>query len=59
MFLKMHGHERDKYAVKTVPEVVKQNLDKAGFTLTDVKKVLIHPANQKMDEARFTGCPGS
>jgi len=51
MFLKMHGHEIYKYAVKTVPEVVKQSLDKAGFTLTDVKKVLIHQANQKMDEA--------
>jgi 3-oxoacyl-[acyl-carrier-protein] synthase-3 len=51
LFLKMHGHEIYKYAVKTVPEVVKQSLDKAGFTLWDVKKVLIHQANQKMDEA--------
>jgi 3-oxoacyl-[acyl-carrier-protein] synthase-3 len=51
LFLKMHGHDIYKYAVKTVPEVVKQSLDKAGFTLTDVKKVLIHQANQKMDEA--------
>jgi 3-oxoacyl-[acyl-carrier-protein] synthase-3 len=51
MFLKMHGHEIYKYAVKTVPEVVKQSLDKAGYTLRDVKKVLIHQANQKMDEA--------
>jgi 3-oxoacyl-[acyl-carrier-protein] synthase-3 len=51
LFLKMHGHEIFKYAVKTVPEVVKQSLDKAGFTLSDVKKVLIHQANQKMDEA--------
>lgn len=51
LFLKMHGHEIYKYAVKTVAEVVKQNLEKAGFTLSDVKKVLIHQANQKMDEA--------
>jgi 3-oxoacyl-[acyl-carrier-protein] synthase-3 len=51
MFLKMHGHEIYKYAVKTVPEVVKQSLDKAGYTLREVKKVLIHQANQKMDEA--------
>ena len=51
LFLKMDGHEIYKYAVKTVPEVVKQSLDKAGFTLEDVKKVLIHQANQKMDEA--------
>ena len=47
----MSGHEIYKYAVKTVPKVVKQSLDKAGFTLSDVKKVLIHQANQKMDEA--------
>jgi 3-oxoacyl-[acyl-carrier-protein] synthase-3 len=51
LFIKMHGHEIYKYAVRTVPEVVKQSLDKAGFTLTDVKKVLIHQANEKMDDA--------
>jgi 3-oxoacyl-[acyl-carrier-protein] synthase III len=51
LFIKMNGHEIYKYAVRTVPLVVKQSLDKAGFTLTDVKKILIHQANQKMDEA--------
>ena len=51
LFLKMRGHEIYKYAVRTVPEVVKQSLDKAGLTITDVKKILIHQANQKMDEA--------
>jgi len=50
-FIKMHGHEVYKYAVRTVPGVVKKSLDKAGLTLTDVKKVLIHQANEKMDEA--------
>ncbi len=51
LFIKMHGHEIYKYAARTVPEVVKKSLDKAEVTLTDVKKVLIHQANQKMDEA--------
>jgi 3-oxoacyl-[acyl-carrier-protein] synthase-3 len=51
LFIKMHGHDIYKYAVRTVPNVVKQSLDKAGLTLSDVKKVLIHQANQKMDEA--------
>jgi 3-oxoacyl-[acyl-carrier-protein] synthase-3 len=51
LFLKMDGHEIFKYAVRTVAEVVKKSLDKAGLFLTDVKKVLIHQANQKMDEA--------
>jgi 3-oxoacyl-[acyl-carrier-protein] synthase-3 len=51
LYIKMQGHEIYKYAVRTVPEVVKQSLDKAGLTLNDVAKVLIHQANQKMDEA--------
>ncbi|NNL76718.1 MAG: ketoacyl-ACP synthase III, partial [Desulfobacterales bacterium] len=51
LYIKMQGHEIYKYAARTVPEVVKQSIDKAGITLTDVKKILIHQANQKMDEA--------
>jgi 3-oxoacyl-[acyl-carrier-protein] synthase-3 len=51
LYLKMHGHEIYKYAVKTVPDVVMRSLEKAGLTLFDVNKVLIHQANQKMDEA--------
>ncbi len=51
LFLKMRGHEVYKYAVKKVPEIVKQSLEKAGCVLSEVKKVLIHQANQKMDEA--------
>jgi 3-oxoacyl-[acyl-carrier-protein] synthase-3 len=50
-FLKMHGHEVYKYAVKTVADTVRQCLDKAGAHLSEVKKLLIHQANQKMDEA--------
>lgn len=51
LYLKMDGHEIYKYAVKKVPEVVEQSLEKAGLTLTDVEKIIIHQANQKMDEA--------
>lgn len=51
LFLKMQGHEIYKYAVRTVPLVVKQALDKAGLCLSDIKKVLIHQANEKMDVA--------
>jgi 3-oxoacyl-[acyl-carrier-protein] synthase-3 len=51
LFIKMHGHEIYKYAVRTVPKVVKQNLDKSGLNLRDVKKVLVHQANGKMDDA--------
>jgi 3-oxoacyl-[acyl-carrier-protein] synthase-3 len=51
LFIKMHGHEIYKYAVKKVPEVVKRNLEKSGLDIRDVKKVLVHQANEKMDEA--------
>jgi len=51
IYLKMHGHEIYKYALRFVPEAVKMSLDKVGMTLTDVKKVLIHQANEKMDRA--------
>jgi 3-oxoacyl-[acyl-carrier-protein] synthase-3 len=51
LYLKMQGHEIYKYAVKIVPQVVLQSLEKAGLTLSDVNKILIHQANQKMDEA--------
>ena len=51
LFLKMRGHQVYKYAVKIVPEVAKQCLDKAGLDLSDVKKLFIHQANEKMDDA--------
>jgi 3-oxoacyl-[acyl-carrier-protein] synthase-3 len=51
LFLKMHGRQLYEYALTTMPGVVKQSLEKAGFMLTDVDKVLIHQANSKMDAA--------
>ena len=55
MFIKMAGHKLYVYALSYVPEVVKTSLDKAGIHLSDVKKVLIHQANDKMDEAILKG----
>lgn len=51
LFLKMKGHKLYEYALKTVPKVVKESLDKAKLLLEDVSKVIIHQANAKMDEA--------
>lgn len=51
LYLKMQGHDIYRYAVRTVPEVVKRCLQKAGLTIEDVRKVLVHQANRKMDEA--------
>jgi len=50
-FLKMAGHKLYVYALSFVPGVVKDSIDKAGLHLSDIKKVLIHQANGKMDEA--------
>jgi len=51
IFLKMYGRKLYEYALNFVPGVVKESLDRAGLTLTDVRKVLIHQANAKMDDA--------
>jgi 3-oxoacyl-[acyl-carrier-protein] synthase-3 len=51
LFLKMHGRQLYEYALTTLPGVVRQSLERAGLTLADVDKVLIHQANAKMDEA--------
>ena len=49
--LKMAGHKIYVYALSNVPRVVKQSIDKAGLDLSDIKKVFIHQANEKMDWA--------
>jgi 3-oxoacyl-[acyl-carrier-protein] synthase-3 len=51
IFLKMDGRSVYEYALRTVPTVVKESLDKAGLGLHDVDKILIHQANEKMDQA--------
>ncbi len=51
LFLKMEGRKLYKYALNTVAGTVKECLDRAGLGVNDVKKVLIHQANGKMDEA--------
>ena len=51
LFLKMKGRQLYEYALTTLPGVVRQSLEKAGLTLPDVSKILIHQANEKMDEA--------
>jgi 3-oxoacyl-[acyl-carrier-protein] synthase-3 len=51
LFLKMDGHTLYKYALKNVPNVIKASITKAGLILSDIKKVFIHQANEKMDKA--------
>ncbi|WP_426492725.1 3-oxoacyl-ACP synthase III family protein [Hymenobacter sp. 102] len=51
LFLKMEGRKLYEYALKTVPQAIKDTLDKAGLPITAMRKLLIHQANGKMDEA--------
>jgi 3-oxoacyl-[acyl-carrier-protein] synthase III len=55
LWIKMSGHKLYLYAIKYVPVVVKDSIDKAGLKLSDIKKILIHQANEKMDEAIVKG----
>lgn len=51
LFIKMNGRRLYQYALETVPASIKACLDKVGIPITDVRKVLIHQANGKMDDA--------
>src|SRR5258708_23328744 len=51
LFLKMEGRNLYRYALETVAAAMKQCLDRAGIPVGDLKKILIHQANGKMDEA--------
>lgn len=53
-YMKMKGRKVYEYALKHVPEAMKQCLDKSGESITDLKKIFIHQANEKMDEAIVT-----
>jgi len=50
-FIKMHGRKVYEYSLSQVPLAMKAALDKSGIDIDQVKKVLIHQANEKMDEA--------
>jgi len=51
LYLKMNGRKLYEFALTQVPLVIKTALDKAGVDLSEIKKVLIHQANDKMDAA--------
>jgi len=50
-YIKMHGRKIYEFALNNVPNAMKIALDKSGISIDDVKKVFIHQANEKMDEA--------
>ncbi|MBA9079585.1 MULTISPECIES: 3-oxoacyl-ACP synthase III family protein [Rufibacter] len=51
LYIKMDGRKIYEYALTRVPQLMKDCLTKAGVDLEDLQKLLIHQANEKMDEA--------
>lgn len=51
LYLKMNGRKLYEYALNYVPQLVKNCIEKAKLSLNKISKVLIHQANEKMDEA--------
>ena len=50
-YIKMHGRKIYEFALVNVPKAMKECLDKSGVDISQLKKILIHQANEKMDEA--------
>jgi len=50
-YIKMFGRKIYEFSLKNVPLAMKTALDKSGVDIKDVKKVFIHQANEKMDDA--------
>lgn len=47
----MYGRKIYEFALNRVPDAMKTCLDNSGIKIDEVKKILIHQANEKMDEA--------
>lgn len=57
-YIKMYGRKIYEFALNNVPDAMKECLDASGYGIDDLKKIFIHQANEKMDEAivkRFYG----
>ncbi len=50
-YIKMDGRKIYEFALNNVPNAMKTCLDNSGIDIKDVKKIFIHQANEKMDEA--------
>lgn len=50
-YIKMQGRKVYEFALKYVPLAIKTCLENSGVQIGDVRKIFIHQANEKMDEA--------
>ncbi|RAW02196.1 3-oxoacyl-ACP synthase III family protein [Pseudochryseolinea flava] len=51
LFLKMSGRKVYEFALTHVPPLLQATLEKAHVPLSEIKKIIIHQANAKMDHA--------
>lgn len=51
LYLKMNGRKLYEYALKIVPAAIKMAIDKSGLPIAHIERILIHQANEKMDDA--------
>lgn len=50
-YIKMYGRKIYEFALTHVPKAMKTCLEKSGREIDEVKKIFLHQANEKMDEA--------
>ncbi|NOZ35813.1 MAG: ketoacyl-ACP synthase III [Chlorobi bacterium] len=50
-YIKMFGRKIYEYSLINVPLAMKLSLDRSGYDIKDLKKIIIHQANEKMDDA--------
>lgn len=50
-YVRMRGRKIYEFALKNVPDAMKQTIDDAEIDIEDIDKILIHQANAKMDYA--------
>ncbi|TVZ53151.1 3-oxoacyl-ACP synthase III family protein [Dokdonia sp. Hel_I_53] len=50
-YIKMYGRKIYNFALTQVPQAMKTCLENSGCSIDEVKKIFIHQANEKMDEA--------
>jgi 3-oxoacyl-[acyl-carrier-protein] synthase-3 len=50
-YIKMHGRKIYEFALNNVPNAMKICFDRSGEDIKDLKMILIHQANEKMDSA--------
>lgn len=53
-YIKMDGRKIYEFALIKVPEAMKQCFDQSGYSIDQLDKIIIHQANEKMDEAIVT-----